>query len=799
MKSNFFIILISFFYIEICFSKNLFIEARNISIEKKNEFTVFENDVVVKTEDNYEIKSQYGEYNKKTGILILKDNIKGIDNKKNLIETEFAQYNEISKVLETKGQTKITTSEEYVINGKNIIFDNIKKIIMSDEQALITDKDNNKIYLDKFEYNINQNIFKSIGYVKVEDKSKNVYEFSQIYIDTKRKEILGSDTKLFLNQEDFKINKDNKPRVFANTSKISEEQSIFKKGIFTLCNYRENDKCPPWSIQSSQMLHDNKKKTIYYENAVIKIYDIPIFYLPRFSHPDPSVDRRSGFLPPSFEDTKNLGSGITVPYFFALSKDKNFTLTNKFYVSENPLIIGEYHQAFKNSNFLADFGYTEGFKKTSSKKRPGNKSHFFSEFTKNFETKNDINSSLKVKVQEVSNDKYLKLYKLDSELVDYNKQTLENSIDFTYQEDDLFFGFNSSIYETLKDDYNDKYEYIYPDLTVNKNLFSKNNLGNLDLETNLQVRKYDTNKFTNFLINDFDWNYKFFGENSILNNKFLANFKNINYEVKNVDIYKKDTTSEIFGALGYLSQINFRKNNEGAIHKLTPKILLRYAPGQMRKEESGSRLNPSTAFSMNRLDDEKNFETGLSSTIGFDYKIDKNNRNFDFSIAQIINDEENKKMPTKTSLDEKLSDLVGSSNFKINEKLNIEYNFSVDQNYNDFNYNDFGANINFDPMKIGFNYILENKHVGNQEYIKAKIDYSKGKNGLLSFETKRSLVSDSSEFYNLSYEYINDCLRAGLVYRREFYQDSELEPEDTLMFKITLVPFGNLNSPSMGK
>ena len=61
------------------------------------------------------------------------------------------------------------------------------------------------------------------------------------------------------------------------------------------------------------------------------------------------------------------------------------------------------------------------------------------------------------------------------------------------------------------------------------------------------------------------------------------------------------------------------------------------------------------------------------------------------------------------------------------------------------------------------------------------------------------MVSDSAEFYNLSYEYINDCLRAGLVYRREFYKDSELEPEDTLMFKITLVPFGNINTPSLGK
>ena len=61
----------------------------------------------------------------------------------------------------------------------------------------------------------------------------------------------------------------------------------------------------------------------------------------------------------------------------------------------------------------------------------------------------------------MSNDKYLKLYKLKTNLIDYNSQTLENSLDFTYENDDLFFGFNSSIYETLKENYNDKYEYIY--------------------------------------------------------------------------------------------------------------------------------------------------------------------------------------------------------------------------------------------------------------------------------------------------------------------------------------------------
>ena len=77
---------------------------------------------------------------------------------------------------------------------------------------------------------------------------------------------------------------------------------------------------------------------------------------------------------------------------------------------------------------------------------------------------------------------------------------------------------------------------------------------------------------------------------------------------------------------------------------------------------------------------------------------------------------------------------------------------------------------------------------------KTKINLESESKGLFSFETKRNLVTDSSEFYNLSYEYINDCLRAGLVYRREFYNDSELEPENSLMFKITLSPFGKVSS-----
>ena len=220
----------------------------------------------------------------------------------------------------------------------------------------------------------------------------------------------------------------------------------------------------------------------------------------------------------------------------------------------------------------------------------------------------------------------------------------------------------------------------------------------------------------------------------------------------------------------------------------------------MRKENEGSRLSPETAYNLDKLSSINNFETGNSVTLGFDYDVKNNNTNkFNFSVAQIISEKENKKQSSKTSLDEKLSDLVGSASYNISENIKLTNNFSIDQNYKEINYNDFGTNVKIGNVDIDFNYIEESKHIGNQEYFKTKVNLRNKDNSLLSFGTKRNLISNSSEFYDLSYEYINDCLRAGLVYRREFYNDSELEAENSLMFNITLIPFGNIAAPKINK
>ena len=165
----------------------------------------------------------------KNRVINSQKNITATDKNENIISAEYAEYNEKTKILRTVGPTQIQTSQKYSIQGKNIIFDNDKRYIRSEENTILVDQENNVINLENFDYQTKNSIFKSIGLIKIKDKQNNTYEFSQIYIDTKKKEILGTDIKAYINDNSLKVNEKNKPRIFSNTIKSDSEKSLLKK------------------------------------------------------------------------------------------------------------------------------------------------------------------------------------------------------------------------------------------------------------------------------------------------------------------------------------------------------------------------------------------------------------------------------------------------------------------------------------------------------------------------------------------------------------------------------------------
>ena len=143
-----------------------------------------------------------------------------------------------------------------------------------------------------------------------------------------------------------------------------------------------------------------------------------------------------------------------------------------------------------------------------------------------------------------------------------------------------------------------------------------------------------------------------------------------------------------------------------------------------------------------------------------------------------------------------MSDVVGEMSYNFSKIGKIDYKFSIDHNLEDLNYNDVSTELNFGPVQFNIAYLEEQNHVGTEHYSSAGISLNVNKNNNLSFSTKKNFKTDSTELYNLSYQYEIDCLTAGLLYRREFYQDvDDVEPKNSLLFTISFVPFTKVSTP----
>ena len=178
-------------------------------------------------------------------------------------------------------------------------------------------------------------------------------------------------------------------------------------------------------------------------------------------------------------------------------------------------------------------------------------------------------------------------------------------------------------------------------------------------------------------------------------------------------------------------------------------------------------------------------------SIGFDYKKEnKDNRNnfVELNLAKVFRTEEEKFIPKNTTINKQESNLFGSIKTSFNDLLKLEYNFSVDNSYNEIEYNELNTSLSFQNIKSEFNFIKENGVMGDESIFENKTSYKFNESNSLNFSTRRNRKINLTEYYNLVYEYKNDCLVAGIKYNKTFYEDRELKPSENIFFSVTLIP-----------
>ena len=138
-------------------------------------------------------------------------------------------------------------------------------------------------------------------------------------------------------------------RFAANTaSRRNGTRTTMRKAVYSPCAVCQDDpeKAPLWQLKANTIVHDKTAQEIRYKDAWMEIYGIPVAYSPYFAHPDPSVDRKSGFLTPSFGSSGNVGAFFQAPYFWVIDDNKDATFAPIFTRDEGVVFAGEYRQRF---------------------------------------------------------------------------------------------------------------------------------------------------------------------------------------------------------------------------------------------------------------------------------------------------------------------------------------------------------------------------------------------------------------------------------------------------------------------
>ena len=339
---------------------------------------------------------------------------------------------------------------------------------------------------------------------------------------------------------------------------------------------------------------------------------------------------------------------------------------------------------------------------------------------------------------------------------------------------------------------NDRYHYVFPYYNLSKNLSTNFQNGSINFSSNGTNELKNTNNLISKITNDFSYRGFDVITGSGFKNNLNLNFKNLNSVAKNDPKYKTSPQVELMSDLEITSSLPLFKENDSSKNFITPKLSFKFNPSDMKNYSSSERkIDITNIFSNNRLGLDDSFEAGRSLTIGIDYKkeyLNDINKFFEFKMATVLRDKEEDLMPKASTLNRKNSNLFGSFSTNFFDYLNLNYNFSVDNDLNSFEYNDVQAVISVNNLLTTFNFIEESGEIGDANVIENRTRYEIDDNNYLLFNTRRNRKLNLTEYYDLVYEYKNDCLTAGIKYKKTYYQDRDLKPSENLFFTLSLIP-----------
>jgi len=199
-------------------------------------------------------------------------------------------------------------------------------------------------------YDILNDRLEAVGGVTMTDNNNNTFSTDRLLLEDQLSRGQIDNIKITLANEAW--------MTADKAERQSLERAVLHNAAFSTCKVCADNPRPLWQIRASRIIHDNNAKDIIYRNVYFDFMDVPVMWVPYFRHADPSVERRSGLLLPSFSSTDELGSAVEVPFYWEISPHQDMTITPVFSTKELGMLKLEYRQRFATGDFLTEGAIT---------------------------------------------------------------------------------------------------------------------------------------------------------------------------------------------------------------------------------------------------------------------------------------------------------------------------------------------------------------------------------------------------------------------------------------------------------
>jgi len=697
-----------------------------------------------------------------------------------------------------------TTKYPPLIEADNISYDENTNIITAIGNVEIGTSDR-VLKADKVSYNKNTDILKAIGNIAIKESSGEILFVDEIEVSSDLKE--G-----FLNHIGI-LFPDNSKMAANNATRYQGRYLIANHGIYTACKLCNGK--PLWQVKGVRVTHDAIEKDIIYRDATIEFAGIPIFYTPYFSHPDPTVKRREGFLTPSGGIDDTIGTFARTPYYFDIAPNNDLTITPTISTEDILQLATDWRYRFSSGRIDISSSIANANLITENGRDVGKKirGHLFG--SANYNINNKWRAGAKINY--TSDKSYLQRYSLPYEDILVNRGYVEYFNGRNYGSGNVYYFIDQRPNNVLVE------PIVAPEIRYSAiGEPSKTFGGRWSFDSSLLVttrkRNVDLSQqgsSTRRLSINGGWERQLISNTGFLTT-VSGNLRADSYWADNVPDPKKPvgTNFSNISRIRPFAQANLEikyplgRHGNGYQQIIEPIAMLSVAPNIsnnkiLPNEDSlDIEFDETNLFLPSRYTGIDKIEGGTRIAYGMRHSIiGDNGSRLDMVIGQIYRFKKNNTFLADSGLNDNFSDIVGHVNFYPRSWFDLSWGFRV--NKNDLSFTKQEAQTSFGNKyfrpTIRYTFLKQtNSSTLNKEFLE-EINY--GVHSQISDHWALSLShlqaiqpNPGARNTSISLTYADECFKAGITGRRDHTKRIDVKEGSSILFHFYLRNIGGFSS-----